>query len=119
MEGLGLLVGHLLGDYILQDDWMARHKTSVSFICFLHCLLYTWAVWACSFWWMPLWGLAVCLAVHFPIDRWCLAKKWMDNVSGQSAFASGPLAPWSIVVVDNTFHVLTLFIIGLVHFGAV
>jgi hypothetical protein len=147
--GFGLLVGHLLGDYVLQNDWMARLKTaqhpgrapdpkeSVSagmpdaahafklgqwtertqdarmgtWACLIHCLLYTLAVWACSFWWMPLWGLAVCFAVHFPVDRWRLARRWM-MVVGQKDFATGPLSPWSVIVVDNTFHLLTLFVIA-------
>lgn len=113
MDGFGLLVGHMLGDYIVQNDYLASNKTSSNFACFVHCVLYTLAVWACSFWWMPWWGLVACLAVHFPIDRWRLATLWMKNVSGQTAFATGPLAPWSIIVVDNTFHLLTLFIIAL------
>ncbi len=153
MESLGLLVGHLIGDYIVQNDWMARMKTVTDLTpdqiqekcqkvveatnktphpnyvkairesawiegtaaCTVHCLLYTLAVWSCSFWWMSWWGLVVCFLVHWPIDRWRLAGRWMRNVSGQAFFASPehPLFPWSIVVVDNTFHLLTLFVIGL------
>jgi hypothetical protein len=62
---------------------------------------------------MPWWGLAVCFACHFPVDRWKLAGWWMRNVSGQAVFASGALSPWSIVAVDNTFHLLTLFVIAM------
>ena len=156
VDGFGLLIGHLIGDYIVQNDWMASNKANphpgidqhsqrvwiscsgtplteedakaiqeskawheafrkwhVGHVaCLVHCILYTLAVWACSFWWMPWWGLAVCFAVHFPIDRWRLAGVWMRNVSGQYVFATGPLSPWSIIVVDNTFHLLTLFIIA-------
>lgn len=153
MESLGLVVGHLLGDYVLQNDWQARNKTNPHpgrrpgtvvktaggvvrdsddglatklamwdsgyrdwlkghAACTVHCLLYTLSVFACSFWWMPWWGLVACFVVHWPVDRWRLAVRWMRDVSGQKAFATGPLAPWSIVVVDNTFHLLTLFVIG-------
>lgn len=148
MEGFYLICGHLLGDYILQNDWMAANKANPHpagprphdgvvidlgkdwrpevleerdawdqvrrkwlvghLACAVHCLLYTVAVAACSFWWMPWWGYAVCLLAHFAIDRFRLAGRWMRNVSGQEAFASGPLSPWSIIVVDNTFHLLTL-----------
>lgn len=140
MEGFYLLCGHLLGDYILQNDWMAQNKTNPhpgptpdlpwgmehqsgpawadgnakhsawrtgNLACLAHCLLYTLAVWLCSFWWMPAWGLAVCLGVHYAIDRYRLARKWMGLV-GQEQFATGPLSPWSIIVVDNTIHLLTL-----------
>lgn len=159
MIGFGLLVGHLLGDYVLQNDWMARNKANPHpgatpseprtfptvagqdpkdawssgqiewqeefagweqrhgeylgghVACTVHCLLYTLSVWACSFWWMPWWGLAVCFLAHWPIDRFRLARTYMRF--GQEAFATGPLAPWSVIVVDNTFHLYTLFLIGL------
>ena len=152
MESFGLLCGHLLGDYILQNDWQAANKTNPHpgkspdwirlpngeidistmkstmeqahvwaearaawgkghFACTIHCLLYTVAVWACSFWWMPWWGLLACFLAHWPIDRFRLAAWWMKHVSGQSAFAD-KMGPWSIIVVDNTFHLLTLFTIG-------
>ena len=161
MEGFGLLIGHLVGDYILQNDWQAKNKTNPhpgkcpiskgfdlqfpcagddpelqaaiqydetmrrwrdanknwwigNLACFIHCLCYTLAVWAFSFWWMPWWGLLVCFVVHFPVDRWCLASVWMKNVSGQKAFATGPLSPWSIIVVDNIWHLLTLYGIAVV-----
>lgn len=146
MESLGLLVGHLLGDYIFQNDWMAKWKLAKAehteeeckafygggygdrrgeylssswplwrpfWACTVHCLLYTLCVWGCSFWWMPWWGLLACFLVHWPIDRWRLAGHWMRHVSGQYEFATGSMAPWSIIVVDNTFHLLTLFAIGL------
>lgn len=142
LEGMGLIVGHLVGDYILQNDWMAKNKTNPHpghkpyptesitlgyeylknrrsywlghLACSTHCWAYTLAVWAFSYWWMPWWGLMIMGMVHFPIDRWRLAKVWMEKVAGQSYFASKehPLYPWSIVVVDNTFHIVTLFIVG-------
>jgi len=41
------LVGHLVGDYLLQDDWMAKEKRTRSAVCALHAGLWTVAV--CSF----------------------------------------------------------------------
>lgn len=161
LEGFGLLCGHLLGDYLLQNDWMAAnktnplagfapkgfwvykgslnyrvteewlhekvdsfkdydakvHKESIGHVaCTIHCLIYTLSVYLCSYHWMPWWGLLVCFLAHWPIDRFRLAKIWMNYV-GQKAFASGPLSPWSIIVVDNTFHLLTLYVIAFIHFS--
>ena len=117
MQGFGLLIGHLLGDYIAQNDWQAANKGAPGaqghLACTVHCLLYTLAVWACSFRWMPWWGLAVCFMAHWPIDRYRLARLWMVHLSGQKAFATGTLSPWSIIIVDNTFHLLTLYMIAL------
>lgn len=111
MESLGLLTGHLLGDYIAQTDWMASRKTTQTLPCLAHCAAYSLCVWACSFWWLPWWAVALCGVLHFPIDRWRLARRWMTFV-GQEGFATGPLSPWSVVVVDNTFHVFTLLALG-------
>ncbi len=136
MEGFGLVLGHLIGDYVVQNDWMAANKTNphpggsrdwIEYCskadarkayrlghaaCLIHCLCYTLAVWAFSFWWMPWWGLLVCFAAHFPVDRWRLARLWMIHAAGQKAFATGVLSPWSVIVVDNTFHLAVLFVIG-------
>ena len=133
LEGFGLLVGHMIGDFCIQNDWMAANKANVYdknrpdclshhrkgyLACAIHCLLYTLAVFVCSFWWMPIWGLIVCFTVHWFIDRFRLAKRWVNTkISGQQGFANGPLAPWSVIGVDNTWHLATLFIIGMIHFG--
>ena len=113
MSGLGLLLGHLIGDYIVQNDWMASRKTSQTIPCLVHCLLYSLAVWSCCFWWIHPLGILVVFATHFPVDRFRLARWWMVNVSGQKDFATGPLSPWSIIVVDNTIHLAVLFVVGL------
>lgn len=158
MEGFYLLCAHLLGDFVLQNDWMAANKTAPhpgpdpcpnlrspdsdglsdsdhpdmvwnvyrhdlraratwiqklddwwtgNFACALHCLIYTLAVWAMSYWWVTPLGLAVCFAAHYMIDRYRLVRPWM-TLMGQEAFLMGPLAPWSSIVVDNTLHLLTL-----------
>ena len=134
MEGF-----YLLCDYILQNVWQAANKANPivgsrpnplltldelegerraelrgHFACTVHCLLYTTAVAAFSFWWMPWWGYVACFLSHWFIDRFRLAGRWMRNVSGQAAFAGGPLSPWSIIVVDNTIHLLTLAVIAAV-----
>lgn len=153
MDGFYLLLGHLAGDYLLQNDYLATNKTNphpgpdpcsgktprlgdgtVSewiawdarrfawrkghLACALHCTIYTLCIWAFSWHWMPWWGLLVCWLCHFPLDRFRLARLWMDNVSGQKGFASIPgLAPWSVIVVDNTAHLLTLGAIAAVARG--
>jgi hypothetical protein len=123
MIGLGIILGHLAGDYILQGDWQARNKGKLPpwgprpegeaegkawdvqcydghvglLACLVHCTLYTLAVWLFAMAWMPLWGLAACWLAHFAIDRYGLAGWWMRNVSNQGGFATGMFAPWSVV----------------------
>jgi len=149
MTGLELILGHLIGDYIVQNDWMATNKVNRwsgecpdikselvqnasshgydlirewtqrreafyigHLACTVHCLLYTLAVAAFTFWWMPWWGYLACFFIHWPIDRFRLAREWMVRISGQEKFATGPLSPWSIIIVDNIWHLLTLYAIA-------
>lgn len=38
------LVGHLVGDYLIQNDWMALNKKQSSLHCAVHCGLWTLSV---------------------------------------------------------------------------
>jgi len=69
------LLAHLIGDYILQNHWMANSKTSNSWAALLHVLLYG----------LPFLLLVsnvyqwfIIIGTHFIIDRWRLASYWID-----------------------------------------
>jgi len=102
------IIGHLVGDYLLQTDWQAAGKKKSSWICAVHCLLWTAAVvllagrawWV---WWVPL----VLFTTHFIQDRTNLVR-WSMQHCGQQQFAKPPMASWSVIAVDNTFPLLTL-----------
>jgi hypothetical protein len=104
------IVGHLVGDYLLQNDWMAQNKKKASFPCAVHCLLWTMAVTVLAGWWVW-WVPPVLFVTHFIQDRTTVINWWM-RFNRQSGFASPPLAPWSIIVVDNVWHILTLALIA-------
>jgi Protein of unknown function (DUF3307) len=102
------VLGHLVGDYILQNDWQASGKKRSSPICAVHCLLWTSSV--CLFGWIANpWAIAWLFVSHFVIDRWGFIKWWMLHV-GQGKFADPPMSPWSMIVVDNVFHLLTIWV---------
>ena len=81
-----LLLGHMVGDYLLQNNWMAMNKSGSTLKCAVHCGLYTIAVsiatWSVSLahWQWPL----LVFASHFPIDRWSLADKWLHLIRGRA-----------------------------------
>lgn len=110
MIGFDLLVGHLVGDYILQNDWMARNKKDRSLPCFVHCALYTLAVAAFSLFRVPLPWLAFVFVTHYAVDRSQVIAWWM-KFNGQVSFARA-LAPWSSIVVDNVWHIVVLWIVA-------
>ena len=122
------IIGHLVGDYLLQNDWMALNKKRHSFPCAIHCALWTAAVCFFTGWFSPL-VVAVLFLTHFLQDRTTIIVWWMRLI-GQHEFmrcdkivtdhtpyieadkvlsiAPG-LGPWSIIVVDNVWHILTLW----------
>jgi hypothetical protein len=80
-----MLLGHLTGDYLLQNQWMALNKSKNTWIGWLtatvHCILYTFAV--CLFMWNfhPIWILAV-FCSHFFIDKFGLGEIYMKYIKG-------------------------------------
>jgi hypothetical protein len=82
-----LLLGHLAGDYLLQNEYLAINKAKNTrtgwLAATIHCILYTLAV--CLFMWNFdwFWMVAVFLS-HFPIDKFGLAEKYMKYVKGNS-----------------------------------
>lgn len=105
------LVGHLVGDYILQNDWQANGKKKSSAICAIHCLLWTASVVLFAHWfvwWVPI----VLFATHFAQDRTTIVRWWMGKV-GQDGFATH-LGPWSIIAVDNVMHIVVIAAIAMI-----
>lgn len=104
------LILHLTGDYLLQNDWMARNKKVAGLygfaVCFSHCLLYSLPFFLIT----GLWQVMLIFLTHFIIDRWQFVSWYMDTI-GQKQFKQPPTGPWSIFVVDNTFHLICNYLI--------
>lgn len=109
METLTLaFLGHLVGDYVLQTDWMAENKKHKTLPCVIHCV-----VWAGCVIFFAGWGLIPFLLLfvaHYIQDRTYLVRQWMHLI-GQDHFATGPYSPWGMVIIDNTFHLLQIWLI--------
>lgn len=103
---ISALVGHLVGDYLLQNDWMALNKKKSSLHCAVHCLVWTACVVSFATW--PLWTAVPLFVTHFIQDRTNIVSHYMDLV-GQTSFRTGPCAPWSSIVVDNVLHILLIW----------
>jgi hypothetical protein len=102
-----LLVGHLVGDFLIQNDWMALNKKSRTLPCAVHVALYTFSVVVCGGW-LSDWRAWLLVGIpHFAIDRSQFVRWYMASV-GQERFAQPPMAPWSLVAIDNSMHALCL-----------
>lgn len=105
------IFAHLIGDYLLQNDWMAFGKKQKSWICAVHVATYLLPFLFCDFAW---WQLAIIAAQHFAQDRGNLVV-WFMKWKGSELFAVGPCSPWSIIVTDNILHILTIAAVASFH----
>jgi hypothetical protein len=117
---VGVLLAHLVGDYILQSDWMANEKTKRWFPAWAHAVTYG----------LPFLfvtqspaALAVIVVTHAVIDHYRLARHvvWVKNFtaprgwwhpwsecSGTGYHKDRPpwMAVWLMIIADNTIHLL-------------
>jgi len=100
--GLEYLVAHLVGDYLFQNDWMAKGKKRSWGICACHVLFYMLPFCLTNLTW---WQLFLVAAEHWIQDGTNVVTWWMKTV-GQKDFLKPPMAPWSVILVDNTFHLV-------------
>jgi hypothetical protein len=115
-------VGHLIGDYILQNDWMANNKLwkgdnpSSLNVAFFHALVVTVCIYCCGrvagYEWET-WKLFVIWISHGLQDCFRLGTVWM-NLYGQFRYFKEKLPEayvWATIVVDNVFHFALLFVL--------
>ena len=101
------IYAHLIGDYILQNDFMAQNKKKS----WKHCLLHVF-VYMLPFLFCDISSLAfVLIAVqHYILDKTMIVG-WFMKIKGSEQFATGPLYPWSWVVMDNILHILWIALV--------
>ena len=101
------IYAHLIGDFLLQTDWMAQGKKQNSWICLVHVITYMVPFLLTDLVWWQL----LCIAVqHFLQDRTDFVL-WLMLRSGKEQFTQPPSAPWSIIVVDSIVHILFIALI--------
>lgn len=111
---------HLLGDYFIQNDWMAVNKGKYSPIgwlsCLVHCILYSipFGIYYNSFlvfFWV--------FISHFLIDKFGLAVyatmliNWRWNKSNFGMHEDRPvfLTLWLHIIRDNSIHLFCNYVI--------
>jgi hypothetical protein len=102
------IYAHLIGDYLLQNDWMAQNKKKKDLACIAHVGAYMAPFLFCGFTW---WQMLLIAAQHYSLDRTDFVG-WFMAVKGSTAFRDGPLSPWSSVITDNILHILWIAIVA-------
>ena len=111
---MNFLIGHLIGDYLLQTHAMGMKKKNKGLegfmMCFLHCLLYALAVEATTGWnirFLPLVFLS-----HWIVDRYRWFQWIHSRVYKRPTVCSGnALGIITYVAGDNTIHLSLLWLI--------
>ena len=120
MIGLGIVLAHLVGDYVLQSDWMANEKTKSWWPAIAHGITYTMPY---AFVTPSVTALLVICVTHILIDHYRLARHvgWLKNqvapkkfrstweeskVTGYTADKPAWMAVWLMIITDNTLHLV-------------
>lgn len=114
-----IILAHLVGDYILQTDYMAQEKTRRWTPAILHGITYTLPFLFITQ--SPVALLIICVT-HIIIDRFRLAKylvylknqiapkrfryKFGESSSGYAKTVPDWMGVWLMIVADNTLHLL-------------
>jgi hypothetical protein len=113
------IMAHLIGDYVLQSDWLANNKTKRSPVAALHVVLYSLPFLCLTTSWK---AILVIMLTHFLIDRFRLARHvgWFKNriapmkewepwseCSGTGYGKEKPpwMAVWLMIIVDQIMHI--------------
>jgi hypothetical protein len=102
------IFAHLIGDYILQTDWMAANKKANGMACLAHVLTYIAPFFLCG---LPLWSVLAIAVQHYVQDRSNFVV-WFMRWKGSARFTEPPMAPWSIIITDNILHILWIALIA-------
>ena len=106
-----LLVGHLIGDYLLQTSWMAAGKATKWSPLLFHCFVYTSVVSAAfviGTGVVSIWVIAIIFISHVILDRRRFVAWWATVVMGVK---NGQPA-WLLIMADQVFHVLVIAFIA-------
>lgn len=102
------IYAHLIGDYLLQIDWMAKEKKTSHIVCLAHISYYMIPFFFTGMVW---WQLLLIASQHYLQDRYNFIP-WFMKVKGSEDFAKPPMAPWSIIVTDNIVHILWIAMVA-------
>jgi len=116
------LVAHMVGDYLFQTDWQARHKRGglgsdpvARRALITHVTTYTLAFLPALIWigdvLDPGWAVLAAVLIflpHFVLDDGRIVRAHLARVKGVQTFDVGLAAS-----VDQSYHVLSLFLVAI------
>lgn len=103
-----LLIGHLIGDFLLQTSWMAKNKATKWLPLLAHVAVYTVVVSVVGILsgGLSLAAIALIFFSHIVLDRKTFVTFWVRKVQT----AKGSEQAWLCIVADQIFHIIILAI---------
>lgn len=112
-----VVLAHMVGDYIIQSDWMAQEKAKNMWVAQIHGFTYSLPFWFVTQ--SPL-AIFVIFFTHAIIDHYRLARHlvWFKNQLAPKRFRPGHtptghssdrpdwLSTWLLIIADNIVHIL-------------
>jgi len=108
-----LLIGHLIGDFLFQTNWMAMNKAKKWGPLLVHCVVYTIMVAVIAFtggFILPFGAIILIFISHIVLDRRSFVVWWVRQIMG----TDDKKMNWLTIVVDQVFHIIILGIVA--HF---
>lgn len=103
-----LLIAHLIGDYLLQTEWMAKYKAERWAPLLAHCTVYTLVIGLVSYLFIPAglswWAIGLVFVSHVFLDRRGFVAFWYRRVMR----VTDDRNKWLMIVVDQSFHLIVL-----------
>lgn len=101
-----LLIGHFVGDFLFQTNWMATYKTKQWFPLLVHSSVYTIVIIVFSLLegGISVNGILLIFIGHLILDRGTFVNFWVINIQT----ATQPNQRWLAIITDQTFHIILL-----------
>jgi len=105
---LPYILAHFIGDFVIQNDWMAINKKRSNWICTIHVFFYM-----IPFLFTELTVIQLTLVAiqHWLQDRTVFIGWWCKLVGSFQNELNHKSLPWGHFVVDQIFHFLWIWIV--------
>lgn len=107
MINLPWILAHLIGDFIIQNDWMAIGKKKKNWICAIHVITYMLPFLLTTL--NPLQLILIAIQ-HYIQDRTNIIK-WFCSITGKFKAEKDLALPWGHFIVDNVVHIVWMWIV--------
>jgi hypothetical protein len=102
------VLAHFIGDFLLQNDWMAVGKKKSSLICTVHVTLYILPFLLTE---LSSFQIILIYIQHWIQDRSGFVKWWCKIFGSFQSELKMNTLPWGHFIVDQVFHFIWMYFV--------